>query len=355
VEHPVTEAITGLDLVEWQFRIAAGEKLPMAQSTVPLVGHAVEARLYAEDPERGFLPSSGRIVALDFPADVPIRVDTGVESGSEVTPYYDPMIAKLIAHGPTRDEALDRLASALESSRVAGPRSNLAFLAALARAPDFRAGKFDTGFIDRNLAALGAIPREFDRGAAAFGASRLLAREQARIAARQGTSKSGGVSPWDVGDAFQLSGARAIMLPVLVDGAGAHALVRYAADRTTVTLDDTEPAGDAVAIETGDAIYVLRAGRQTMVRLKDFEAVDIEHLDTGGMIVAPMHGKVLAVLVEAGAAVVKGQRVAVIEAMKMEHALTSPIDGTVAEVAAVPGGQIAEGAAVMVIAPGEGT
>src|ERR1700729_2228007 len=156
VEHPVTEAVTGLDLVEWQFLVAAGEKLPLAQDQIRLDGHAVEARLYAEDPEHGFLPSTGRIVALEFPKNV--RVDSGVEAGGEVTPFYDAMIAKLIAHAPTREAALDKLAAALDQTVIAGPRSNVAFLAALTRASEFCQGKVDTGFIERNLAALGAAP-----------------------------------------------------------------------------------------------------------------------------------------------------------------------------------------------------
>ncbi|HEX5213521.1 MAG TPA: acetyl-CoA carboxylase biotin carboxylase subunit, partial [Pseudolabrys sp.] len=186
VEHPVTEAITGLDLVEWQFRIAAGEKLPLTQDKVPLNGHAAEARLYAEDPERGFLPSTGKVVALRFPQGAGLRVDAGVEAGSEVTPFYDPMIAKLITHGASRDEALDRLAAALDETMIAGPRSNAGFLAALCRAEAFRKGKFDTGFIDRHLAELGATAQGLDRAAAALGVQMLLARESARIdAARE--------------------------------------------------------------------------------------------------------------------------------------------------------------------------
>src|SRR5712691_5065920 len=224
-EHPVTEAVTGLDLVEWQFRVAAGEKLAFAPGKVPLAGHAVEARLYAEDPEKGFLPSTGRLVALEFPAAEGIRVDAGVDAGGEVTPYYDPMIAKVIAHAATRDQALDRLAAALDRTLVAGPRTNLAFLAALLRADDFRRGAFDTGFIDRNLAALGAVPRGRDAGAAAFGAAQLLAREQARIAAKA----EAGASPWGATDAFQLAGARTVSLPVLVDGEGVNATLHYGA------------------------------------------------------------------------------------------------------------------------------
>ena len=183
VEHPVTEAVTGLDLVEWQFRIAAGEPLPLTQGEVRLAGHAVEARLYAEDPARGFLPSTGRLLALQFPQGEGLRIDTGVEAGSEVTPFYDPMIAKLIAHGKNRDEALDRLALALDETIVVGPRSNAGFLAALCRAAEFRAGNFDTGFIDRHLAALGATPQGLDRAAVAAGAQKLVERERARIAA----------------------------------------------------------------------------------------------------------------------------------------------------------------------------
>jgi 3-methylcrotonyl-CoA carboxylase alpha subunit len=347
VEHPVTEAVTGLDLVEWQFRVAAGEPLPLSQREVRLTGHAVEARLYAEDPEKGFLPSTGRLVALDFPSGEGIRIDTGVAAGSEVTPFYDPMIAKVIAHGKNRAEALDRLAAALERTRVAGPRTNLAFLAALAKSEGFRGEAFDTGFIDRNLAALGAVPRGFDRAAAAFGAAHLLAREQARIAAR---SASEGASPWDATDGFQLAGSRGAALPVLVDGENVSAALSFGPNGARVTVDGEAAASDAQAIEAGEAVYVLRGGRQTVVRLKDFAAVDVDHLDTGGLITAPMHGKVLAILVEKGAAVAKGQRVALIEAMKMEHALTAPMAGTVAEVAAAAGSQIAEGAKVMVIA-----
>src|SRR5262249_45341735 len=188
--------------------------------------------------------------------------------------------------------------------------------------------------------------RGFDRAAATFGVAHLLAREQARIAAR---STSNGASPWDAIDGFQLAGGRAAVLPLLVDGENVSAALSYGANGARVTVEGEAPATDAQAIEAGDAVYVLRGGRQTVVRLKDFEAVDVDHLDLGGLVTAPMHGKVLAILVEQGAAVAKGQRVALIEAMKMEHALTAPIAGTVAEVAAAAGSQIAEGTKVMVI------
>jgi len=353
VEHPVTEAITGLDLVEWQFRVAAGERLPVAQDQVPLIGHAVEARLYAEDPEHGFLPSAGRLVALDFPAADGVRIDTGVAAGADVRPFYDPMIAKLIAYGATREQALDRLGVALDRTVAAGPRTNLRFLAALVRAAEFRRGRFDTDFIDRNLAALGAVPQPFDRAAAAAGAARLIAREAERIAARSEDARS----PWDLGDGFQLSGSRAVSIPVRVDGESALAQVTYrpgdavgGAAKAEVSVDGVDAAADALAIDAPGAVYVWRAGRQTVVRLKDVE-IDVEHLDGDGLVRAPMHGKLLAVLVEPGVSVNKGQRVAVVEAMKMEHSLIAPIAGRVGEIAATAGSQIAEGAKIMVIEP----
>src|SRR5205085_1035837 len=154
VEHPVTEAITGLDLVEMQFRVASGERLPLTQGDVRIDGHAAEARLYAEDPERGFLPSTGQLAALELPGGDGIRVDTGVETGSVVSPYYDPMIAKVIAHGSDRAQALARLATALGETVVVGPHANAAFLKAPVSHPEFRPGAFDTGFIDRHIGAL---------------------------------------------------------------------------------------------------------------------------------------------------------------------------------------------------------
>jgi 3-methylcrotonyl-CoA carboxylase alpha subunit len=352
VEHPVTEAITGLDLVEWQFRVAAGGTLPLMQEEVPLSGHAVEARIYAEDPEHGFLPSTGKLVAFELPSGEGIRVDTGIEAGGEVTPFYDPMIAKLIAHAPTRNEALDRLAAALDRTIAAGPRTNIAFLATLARAGEFRTGQFDTSFIDRNLEALGAVPPDLDRAAAAAGAARLLARVSERIAARRKDADDAAPSPWDASDAFQLSGPRVTTFPILADGKSVTATLTFDGGMS-VSVDAVPAASDAIAVDGGDAIYVLRKGRQIVVKRKDAD-IDIEHPEGDGVVRAPMHGKVLAILVAPGALVHKGQRLAVVEAMKMEHALTAPIAGTVGEVAAV-GAQVAEGATIMIITPTEET
>jgi 3-methylcrotonyl-CoA carboxylase alpha subunit len=343
VEHPVTEAITGLDLVEWQFRIAAGETLPLSQDQVTLRGHAVEARVYAEDPTREFLPSTGTLVALRFPEGV--RVDTGVEEGSIITPYYDPMIAKVIAHAPSREGALEKLAGALEETVAAGPHTNLALLSGLCRAAEFRAGKFDTGFIERNMTAL--APSTDDHAAVALGAARLLSREMTRIEQSIDQLPDTPASPWDTVDGFQLGGARITAISLSVDGRAAEARVAFGHGGPTVAVDGVPIALDATAIETTDTIYVLRRGRQTVVRRADLGAGDLDAGGGDGQIKAPMHGKVLALLVGNGEQVIKGQRLAIIEAMKMEHALTAPRDGRIAGIAVVAGSQVAEGANLM--------
>jgi 3-methylcrotonyl-CoA carboxylase alpha subunit len=351
VEHPVTEAVTGQDLVEWQFRVASGEALPLTQDKVPLRGHAVEARLYAEDPERGFLPSTGKLAALEFFEGDGIRVDTGIETGGEVSPYYDPMIAKVIAHAPSREKALDRLADALDRTLVAGPRTNLAFLAGLCRAWDFRAGDFDTGFIDRNLEAMGAVPQKPDPAVIAAGVAHLLKREEARVAARRDPDLP--ASPWDAADGFQLSGHRDTAMLVVADGKNAQVRIAYGSSGASVQMDGSAADPAARVIEGESSVFVLRKGRQTAVRFADFEAIDAGHQDGDGIVRAPMHGKVLALLVEKGAAVTRGQRVAVVEAMKMEHALVAPGDGVVTEVTAKVGAQVAERAKLLTIAISE--
>ena len=350
VEHPVTESLTGLDLVEWQFRVAAGEQLPLKQPPARFDGHAIEARLYAEDPENGFLPSTGRIVALELPDD--IRIDRGVEAGGEVTPYYDPMIAKLIAHGATREAALERLAKALDRTLLAGPRSNVAFLAALCRAGEFRQGRVDTGFIDRNLAALGAVPHAIDRAAAALGVASLLAGAagEGRAAETSPADEAAEVqSPWTAKDGFQLGGVRSHIVPVVIDGDSANATVSFGADGMRVTVEDTAPATDARVFETDAEAFVVRRGRQTRVRIKDFARASAQAGTGDGLIKAPMHGRVLEVLAGIGEQVATGQRLAVIEAMKMEHTLRAPFAGVVTQVPIAAGAQVVEGAEIMLI------
>jgi 3-methylcrotonyl-CoA carboxylase alpha subunit len=352
VEHPVTEAITGLDLVEWQFRIAAGEPLPLRQSEIMRKGHAVEARLYAENPENDFLPSAGKIYALEFPQAPGLRVDTGVEAGSEVTPFYDPMIAKIIAHGATRDEALDRLSSALDETLVAGPRTNAAFLRALCNAPEFRDGGFDTGFIEAHLARLGATPRAPDARAVLAGAERLLARRA------DGAPAS--LDPWRVADSFELTGRRSVGLDILVDGRPAPLVLRSVDGRSEVAFVSESASvvdeSDAPLriVETDNALFVLRGGRQTELRLVDL--LDGEAETSGGnsgRIEAPMHGRLLALFVEEGQLVAQGARVAIVEAMKMEHSLHAPRAGRVVAIAAAAGAQVQQGARLMTIEEAE--
>jgi 3-methylcrotonyl-CoA carboxylase alpha subunit len=351
VEHPVTEEVTGLDLVEWQFRIAAGEKLPLDQEEIGFAGHAIEARVYAEDPEHGFLPSTGTIVALEFPDT--IRIEAGIEAGDAVPPFYDPMIAKLIARAPTRDGALDRLTKALDATVIAGVRTNVPLLAHLCRAAPFRQGKVDTGFIDRNLAALGAAPREPDWGAAARGATHLMnvVAPAPQEIMREGDAAPEEYSPWSAGDGFQLGGRREISLPILVDGEDAEAVIAYGKDGFRLTVRGVPPASDARLFQAGTQAYLVRGGRQTRVRIKDFAASTAEAGSGDNVIKAPMHGRVLELLAGIGDHVVFGQRLAVIEAMKMEHTLRAPFAAVVKELPVSTGAQVVEGAPIMVLEP----
>ncbi|MCC6948234.1 MAG: ATP-grasp domain-containing protein [Bradyrhizobiaceae bacterium] len=347
VEHPVTEAVTGLDLVAWQFRVAAGEKLPLAQEKISLSGHAFEARLYAEDPARGFLPSTGRLHVLRFPQDSGVRVDSGVEEGQEVSPYYDPMIAKVIVHGPTREAALDRLGRALAGTAVAGPRTNLAFLRALIAAPDVRHGRIDTGLIERELGTLAAVTAP-DYAAAARAVEELLRREQARIGERAARRSNEGRSPWDATDSFSFTGGRTLPIHVQVDGASAKANVVFDASGPRATVEG-QAAVDCQLIPAAGGLIAVRDAGATLVQLAGAAPVDVEHLDSDGVIVAPMHGKVLALEVAKGDRVTKGQRLVVLEAMKMEHVLHAPADGVVTEIAQEPGAQVAEGTRLIVV------
>lgn len=348
VEHPVTESITGTDLVEWQFRVAAGEKLPLAQEQIPLRGHSVEARIYAEDAARGFLPSTGKLDMLRFPAGDGLRVDSGVETGGQVTPYYDPMIAKLIASGATREEAFDRLSDALGGVIVSGPKSNVDFLRALSDAQEMRQGTVDTGYIERKLETL-TLPKLQDDAGAAFAIDELLGREQAKVAERGSRlSAREQRSPWAATDAFDFGGNRDVPLPIVVNGARAVARVRTSGANRTVTVNGVAPAQGEV-IDAGEQLIVVRDGRQTSVRLADSATVDVGRASGNGMIVAPMHGKILSIAVKDGEQVMKDQRLLVLEAMKMEHALTAPADGVVTGLAVTEGQQVSEGAQLLVI------
>jgi len=327
VEHPVTEAVTGFDLVEWQLRVARGEPLPATQDAIGATGHAVEARLYAENPDAGFLPSTGRLERLSFPDD--IRIDTGVEAGSEVTIHYDPMIAKLIAHAPTRAAALSKLVRALDRVEVAGVQTNRAFLARLAAHPAFIAGEIDTGFIASHEAELfEAAPPPPGVVAAAVAAVRAQARAPGLGFARP----------------FRLN------LPVVEPGAlwspdGTEH--RFAAHAGRIDLGDGPIAPDGrvivVAIDAGVEARLNGRAWRFLTRHPGWDG----HAAAGpadGDILAPMPGRLLALAVNPGETVKAGDRLAVLEAMKMEHRLTAPFDARVAEVHAGTGQQVAEGA-----------
>ena len=343
VEHPVTEAITGLDLVDLQFEVASGSALPFAQEDIAINGHAVEARLYAEDPENLFLPSTGKLWRLEFPTEAGLRVDSGVIAGDTVTANYDPMIAKVIAHGNSRDEALDRLASALGATVVAGPKTNLAFLQRLCLSETFRSPTFDTGFIDSHLVELGAVPVAADSASVAQGLLQLLedrANQSDRRALVQGAPVH---SPWHERDGFQLLGTRRQSYPIQTDGTRLDATLVWQNGAPALEMDGEIIAGDGEIVETDTGIFVVRACRQ--VRIAEFDPldVDIEHLDSTGVIKAPMHGQLAALLVAVGDLVSKNQKLLVVEAMKMEHALFAPSDGYVEHVAAAVGDQVSAG------------
>jgi acetyl/propionyl-CoA carboxylase alpha subunit len=311
VEHPVTEMVTGLDLVEWQLRIAAGEPLPLAQEAIKFSGHAVEARLYAEDPATGFLPSTGRLEHLRLPEG--LRVDTGVEAGGAVTAFYDPMIAKLIAHADTRAAAITQLAEACRGVEAWPVRTNAAFLARCLAEPDFAGGEIDTGFIDRKLDAL--TERRAPSGAA------LSSAAHARL--------DGDASDlWKALRGFRLN-APASTSVRLFDGA--TPVMADLADAPSRPVHPT--ADDVVVFEDGEA-YALSdqpAGSGG------------EDVESDGEVRSPMPGKVTAVLVKEGDQVAKGQTLAVLEAMKMEYALTAPFEGVVEGLAVQTGEQAVEG------------
>ncbi len=351
VEHPVTELITGTDLVHWQFRVAAWEKLPLSQEKIKLHGHAVEARIYAEDASRGFLPSTGKLAALRFPEGNGIRVDSGVETGGQVTPFYDPMIAKLIGYGATREQAFDRLSAALAATVVSGPRSNVEFLRALADSAEMRAGTVDTGYIERNLEAL-TKPAETDFAAAAFAVEEFVRREQAKqkdAVRRQPDSIRR--SPWNAVDAYDFGAKRDIPLAVSVNGVRMEARIVYEAGAQCATVNGTMSAPSEL-VEAGDSLVAIRNGRQTSVKLAESSSADLGRAAGNGAITAPMHGKVLSVSVAKGDKVAKGQRLMVLEAMKMEHALDAAADGVVAELSVAAGDQVTEGAQLVLIKSG---
>ncbi len=344
VEHPVTEMITGLDLVEWQLRVAAGENLPADQASLTISGHAVEARIYAEDPNTGFLPSTGKLVAMDLgPQSSSIRVDTGVEQGDVISPHYDPMIAKLIVHGKTRQDALDTLKTRLNEAQIAGPVTNTAFLAKLCADTNFRAGKFDTSLIDTRLDSL-ITTEAVGPDTICAGIAGLIADQSARIATQNEQDLS---SPWLSDDGYQSLGNRELDWQFVIDGDEESARIRFEPDG--IQMADNQSAWVAASASAkvypdGDSLFVLDRGRQSIFSQKSHQlSQEGGTAATDGRVVVPMHGKIIAVTVQDGDEVEQGDMLFSVEAMKMEHAVLAPHDGTVEEVAITAGEQVENG------------
>ena len=344
VEHPVTEMISGTDLVEWQLRVAGGEPLPVAQDELQITGHAVEARVYAEDPQTGFLPSTGPLAMVSFPDDV--RADTGVETGDEISPYYDPMIAKLIVHGKNRDAALDSLKVALENTVIAGPKTNIRFLIKLVDNQQFRDEDFDTGLIDENIDNLTSISDD-NCALSAAGITALVKNQQADIAARSG-GRTG--SPWAVNDAFSGGQIRIQTIRYIEDGEVSSSTLQFDGNEIRI-LDDggniVQPSPEAVLVDAGDHLFAYLQGRQ--IKLEGYVASNfVGGGGSGGgagdgVVRVPMHGKIISVSVGEGDEVEAGDLLFAVEAMKMEHAVIAPISGLVAEFALTIGEQMSEG------------
>jgi 3-methylcrotonyl-CoA carboxylase alpha subunit len=359
VEHPVTEMITGLDLVEWQLRVAFGEKLPLRQDAIKANGHAIEARIYAEDADKGFLPSIGRIARWrEPPSRDGIRIDTGFRAGDTVTPHFDALLAKLIAWGADRSQALDRLTEAVGELDIGGVITNLDFLKALLRDPQVRSGEIDTGFIERELAALTAAARALPAPDLAAASAAVLLRERDERA-----PDADAVSPWSRTDGWMAAGRRARRLSFRRGTARHDAVVWYQRDGLAMEFGGASAplrfaahGGGQFDVALGDAKETVPAtwtGRDLALRTPrgrlflhwiDPFLPQAGPADAVSRIVAPMPGTVVRILAEAGSDVPRGAPLIVIEAMKMEHTLRAPADGHLKALKCAVGEVVQEGA-----------
>lgn len=358
VEHPITEAITGQDLVEWQLRVAAGEPLPLRQDELRIDGHAVEARIYAEDAARGFIPATGRLTHLHLPADV-ARIETGVREADEITPFYDPMIAKVIVHAPNRLSALNKMSRALTGCRAVGCATNIRFLAALIQEPSFIRGEMDTGLIDREFIALTAeappAPLCIATGALA---SLGLLREP------HGTdpwATLAGWRHWTEARQYAQLDWRSDRLEICVvsRGCGEYAvewpnasvtLTVRALHSNRASLDTDGRVTEAVVVEGRRSVTVFLDGTAATFSLPDRLAATETETASEDRIVAPMPGLIKAVNVANGESVTKGAPLIILEAMKMEHVMLAPRAGVVAELLTAPGDQVQDGAMLLRLA-----
>ncbi len=365
VEHPVTEAITGLDLVEWQLRVASGEPLPLKQEDLRITGHAIEARICAENPDNNFLPATGALNVYALPECVTfdrgaVRVDSGVRQGDAISPFYDSMVAKLIVHGDTREQALARLDEALAQTHIVGLATNVQFLRRVAKTAAFAQAKLDTALIQREQAVLfHQEPVGLPLAAAAAIAQTLL-QERASEAA----------DPFSRRDGFHTHGVAQRRFEFDFGGAHAKAWLTYERGGSlhlAVGEGDAAVAGPLVFAAIPDGIELQFAGQRT--RAAVYAQGEVDHVFTplgatqitsidllahsgesaaeGGRLTAPMPGKVVSFAVKAGDAVTKGQPLAVMEAMKMEHTIAAPADGVVQELLYAPGDQVTEGAELL--------
>lgn len=358
VEHPVTEMITGIDLVEWQFCVAAGERLPCGQDVIVFAGHAIEARLYAEDPARGFLPSSGELYCFRTgEVGDDLRLETGVREGDTVSTHYDAMIAKLVVRGDDRGVAVARLLESLAETRIAGVANNVGFLKAIASHDEFAAGGADTGFIDRHGDILAPSPEAAPDYALALAAADAIER-RAEDAALGGLMTNDPYSPWHGADGWRLNGAARHHFRYLDDDQERSVLVVATAQGLAFEVD-----GAALDLASGDQGRVVVGDGEVTVftRAASYRLVDHDPLimadcaEAGdGRLTAPMPGRVMAVVVDAGAAVARGAALMVIEAMKMEHTIAAPAAGHVESFRYSPGDQVDEGAELMTFIADEG-
>ena len=361
VEHPVTEAITGLDLVEWQLRVASGEPLPLRQDELRINGHAIEARICAENPDNNFLPATGMLHVYRKPASSAfargaVRFDDGVREGDAISPYYDSMVAKLIVHGDTRAEALARLDAALAQTRIVGLATNVQFLRYVVGSRAFSQADLDTALIPREAAALFHQEKVGLPLAVASAVARTLLAERDAESA----------DPFSRRDGWQSHGVATRRFDFEFAGMAVRASLQYLHDGA-LRLNLGDDAGPLEFSAVGDAIDVRFAGqRQTVQTWQQGEVVHVfcnqgatqivevdalahagEAAAEGGRLTAPMPGKVVSFAVKAGDAVKKGQALAVMDAMKMEHTIAAPVDGTVVELLYAPGDQVAEGAELL--------
>lgn len=368
VEHPVTEMVTGLDLVEWQLRVASGQPLPLGQEDVPLTGHAIEARIYAEDAKAGFLPSIGTISHLRLPDQSPnVRVDSAVDAGDAISPHYDPMIAKLIVHGADRREALKRMGEALDAIQIVGLTANVGFLRRLVETPSFSRADLDTGLIEREhdqLFALSPVSAEVWYLAAL---EELLPKASARPA-----------SPWATMDGWRLTGraprrialscqGETVTVSAVFSGNGwdlqlssdevpsvhAQGHVKISGDATVIEARIGERRCEATVVRQEDQRHVFHAGETFVLeRLQDLQWASDTSAGGSGLR-APMPGAVIALLAQPGAAVKRGEPLLIMEAMKMEHTIAAPADGMVAGYHYAVGDQVLAGAELLDFQPAE--